>query len=346
MSKFADYRKSLGLSQAELAKRAGLRQATLSAIENGQTKPHPKTRANLCSALRITDEKLSQLLIKKLPVVGPAESGKDWPFMNGLDDDLRLGLSEHLVALWTHSSTALEGNTISLGDTLFLLREGLTISGKSLREHQEIHGHSQALTLTSQWLTQKRPLTISRLHELHRAVQAGAAIDSMAPLGSWKTDPNGTLALKSDGTTKWHDYAHPNDIAPLIQNWLKLFQGFLKNEKQTTKQMIVSYTDLHLGFTAIHPYADGNGRMARLLANFPILASGNPPLLIRVERRKEYIGLLGDYTLSRGPVSPEQPLIKNGKSRTKLIAFFEDEWRETLNLVEEFHERQKQRSNS
>ncbi len=75
--------------------------------------------------------------------------GHDWTFLEGLDADLRSGLAQSLVADWTHSSTALEGNTISAGDTLIVLTEGLAISGKSLREHQhqQQHGHAQALGL-------------------------------------------------------------------------------------------------------------------------------------------------------------------------------------------------------
>jgi hypothetical protein len=64
---------------------------------------------------------------------------------------------------------------------------------------------------------------------------------------------------------------------------------------------------VHLGFTAIHPYADGNGRMARLLANVPTLRAGQPPLLILSSQRRTYLGLMGDYSLRRGRPRPAQP---------------------------------------
>ena len=66
-------------------------------------------------------------------------------FLNGLDRDLQQGLIQDLRNLWTHSSTALEGNTLTLGETAFVLAEGLTISGKSLRDHQEVVGHGRAI---------------------------------------------------------------------------------------------------------------------------------------------------------------------------------------------------------
>ena len=69
-----------------------------------------------------------------------------------------------------------------------------------------------------------------------------------------------------------------------------------------------AYTEIHLGFTAIHPYADGSGRMARLLANLPLLQAGQPPLLIDVDQRREYIALLGEYSLQQGAPKPGDEL--------------------------------------
>jgi len=344
VSSLRDYRKSLGLSQAELAKKAGIRQATLSLIETGKTRPHSGTIQALASALDLDEARLSSLLRDSDPrSETAAESAKNWAFMEGLDDDLRLGLSESLIAQWTHSSTALEGNTISLGDTLFLLREGLTVSGKSLREHEEIHGHSEALGLISHWLANKRPIKIEQLHLLHRAVQTGVTIDSLAPLGCWKVEGNGTMAMTSAGKTAWHDYSSPRHVQELMKNWTKMLTTSLKQQIDDPDDLLEVYTDLHLGFAGIHPYADGNGRMARLLGNLPLLANGQPPLLVRLESRKRYIELLGDYTLARGAVLPQEALVKDGKERGALVAFFKREWAETLELVQDFQTRQKKR---
>ena len=76
---------------------------------------------------------------------------------------------KNLRDLWTHNSTALEGNTLTLGDTHFLLEEGLTVSGKPIREHQEVIGHASAITLIYRALS--GPVTENTLFELHRAVQ-------------------------------------------------------------------------------------------------------------------------------------------------------------------------------
>ncbi len=68
-------------------------------------------------------------------------------FLNGLDDDLRKALLIQFRNLWTHTSTAIEGNTLTLGETAFVLEEGLTISGKPLKYHEEVVGHARAIDL-------------------------------------------------------------------------------------------------------------------------------------------------------------------------------------------------------
>ena len=61
----------------------------------------------------------------------------------GLDPDLRAGLMAQVRDLWTHGSTALEGHTLTLGETKFVIEEGLTVGGKPLKDHQEVVGHAR-----------------------------------------------------------------------------------------------------------------------------------------------------------------------------------------------------------
>ncbi len=69
-------------------------------------------------------------------------------FFQHLDSDIKAALKAQLRDLWTHTSTALEGNTLTLGETKFVIEEGLTVSGKPLKDHHEIVGHAGAIDLT------------------------------------------------------------------------------------------------------------------------------------------------------------------------------------------------------
>jgi len=240
-------------------------------------------------------------------------------FLAGLDRDLRIGLASEIRALWTHTSTALEGNTLTLGDTAFVLQEGLTVSGKPLKDHQEVIGHARAIDLIYSLIDQRRRVTADDLHQIHRAVQTEVVMDAFNPVGRWKVEPNGTSALLSSGASQWHDYAKPEIVPALMETWLEMLDGA---RRQEPSDRLDTYTDLHLGFTTIHPYADGNGRMARLLANIPVLEGGDPPVLILPELRRDYITRMGDWSVARGAPQPGQALVPRIEPRSRLQAFF------------------------
>jgi Fic family protein len=258
-------------------------------------------------------------------------------FLAGLDRDLRTGLASEIRALWTHTSTALEGNTLTLGDTAFVLQEGLTVSGKPLKDHQEIIGHARAIDLIYAIIDQRRRVTVDDLHQIHRAVQHELVMDVFNPVGRWKVESNGTTALLSSGTSQWHDYARPEHVPALMDDWLEMLDGA---RRQKPDDPLATYTDLHLGFTTVHPYADGNGRMARLLANIPVIESGEPPILIPQELRRDYITRMGDWSIARGAPQPGQPLVTPIESWSRLQVFFASVSQPARDLVAAYRARQ------
>ncbi len=341
METFRELREQAGYTQSALAREAGLRQASVSALETGGSEPREETLKKIAAVLKV------EISVLRSAIRADAESaagamGDDWEFLKGLDRDLRDGLAASLVAEWTHTSTALEGNTITAGDTLFVLNEGLTVSGKSLREHQELHGHAQALRLMSAWTRKGRDLRVGELHELHRAVQTGAVVDIYAPVGKWKVEPNGTMAITTKGKSQWHDYAAPEAVPPLVADWITLLKE-TSRKVNSESAALEAYTEIHLGFVAIHPYADGNGRLARLLANIPVLCGGYPPILVPAAERRNYLSLLGDYSIARGKPVPGERLVLESSERDALRDFFGEQWKATLGEVEEFHARQASR---
>lgn len=258
-------------------------------------------------------------------------------FLAGLDRDLRTGLASEIRALWTHTSTALEGNTLTLGDTAFVLQEGLTVSGKPLKDHQEIIGHARAIDLIYAIIDQRRRVTVDDLHQIHRAVQHELVMDVFNPVGRWKVESNGTTALLSSGTSQWHDYASPEHVPALMEDWLEMLDGA---RRQKPDDLLDLYTDLHLGFTTVHPYADGNGRMARLLANIPVIEGGEPPILIPQELRRDYITRMGDWSIARGAPQPGQRLVPRIGTWSRLQVFFASVSQPARDLVAAYRARQ------
>jgi len=252
----------------------------------------------------------------------------------GLDPDLQRSLMAQVRDLWTHGSTALEGNTLTLGETKFVIEEGLTVSGKPLKDHEEVVGHARAIELMYALLDAlpARPVTKEHLFELHRAVQTGMVTDIYKPIGGWKLEPNGTYAIAPHGRQVFIDYTAPADVPQLMNAWLAELNR-LGAEPLDEHSAIDAYARLHLGFVHIHPFWDGNGRMARLLANLPVLRAGHLPVVIDARERKRYIDTLAAYQLAVGPVTPATGIWPRPDLEAPFIALCRDAYAATRALV-------------
>lgn len=264
-------------------------------------------------------------------------------FVENLDPDLRSALLSRLRVEWTHSSASIEGNSLTLGETNFVIEEGLTIGGKPLREHNEVIGHARAINLAYE-LLQKESITKEDLFTLHSAVQNEAVIDIFRPVGEYKKEINGRN-FTVDGKLKYFEYPHPNAVEFLMGAWFELLNEYQKTAL-SLKDALRCYTKLHISFVTIHPFFDGNGRLARLLANIPLLKNGFLPLMIDSAKRKEYLELLFAYQ-----ISIKMPSINNGafiienKQYSALEAFFKEQYKNSLEILAEFEAMQKNRNN-
>jgi fido (protein-threonine AMPylation protein) len=253
-------------------------------------------------------------------------------FFEGLTSDIRDALIKQITAVWTHDSTAIEGNTLTLGETVKVLELGLTIHGKSLRDHQEVYGHARAIELIYRLIRQS---TVSEtdLWGLHQAVMDKVPMDILNPVGGWKKDFNGTTGV-IDGKSVYMEYADPSDVAPLMGRWLEHFNAILSKARKPS-EATAFYTWTHMSFVRIHPFFDGNGRMARLLANLPVLRGGFPPIVIPGEKRGDYIDLLWTYQNAVGRIKRGSELLPRHPAVARFEALVRDEWNHTAELVEE-----------
>lgn len=249
-----------------------------------------------------------------------------------LDADLREAFLEKLRVRWTHTSTALEGNTLTEGETFGVLRYGLTIAGKPLAHHNEVVGHGRALDMLHAWAAEGHVLQAADLHALHQAVQTSVEVDYLKPVGNWKREPNSTLAKQGGKTIINDTYAMPEHVAALMEEWLEEFGS---RRGDPTVSALESYVWSHSTFVRIHPYADGNGRMARLLANLPVIEKGALPILIPAEKRLDYIEALATWQLASGTSHPGQPLEGKIESLLFFQSLCEDCLKDSAALLDE-----------
>jgi len=264
-------------------------------------------------------------------------------FLSHLDKDLQQALIVQLRNLWTHTSTAIEGNTLTLGETAFVLEEGLTISGKPLKDHEEVVGHARAIDLIYELVETGTIFTEKQLFALHKAVQTQQIIDVYKPVGAWKKEPNSTVAVL-DGKQIVFDYAAPENIPELMKKWFDLFRNLPeKTESDKSRQILDAYIKLHISFVRIHPFFDGNGRLARLIANIPVLKAGYPPVIIPIEQRKKYIDVLSEYHAAAGQIKKGGALLPCPDAMEPFTTFCQQAWESSLSLVDEIRQMQKKR---
>mgnify|MGYP002629242807 FL=1 len=114
----------------------------------------------------------------------------------------------------------------------------------------------------------RRPITSGDLFALHQAVMPLSAVDALTPMGDWKNEFNGTTGAVN-GKSVYMEYAASGDVPGLMERWLADFNKTKRFERPD--QAVAAYVHAHLVFVRIHPLFDGYGRMARLIANLPVL---------------------------------------------------------------------------
>lgn len=211
------------------------------------------------------------------------------PFNN----DLQKTLQEQLRIEWTYNSNAIEGNSLTLGDTAFFLREGLTSEGKPLQDYLEAKNHAEAIDKLQDIISKKQPITEHLVKALHSILMKGAdfsvaqglggrVIHKKIHVGEYKKQPNHVLTL-SGKIHKYTDPIHVHDEMESLLNWLK---------SAKTLHPVERAAQFHYKFVLIHPFDDGNGRMSRLLMNLLLMQAGYYPCIIQNAHRRRYIQVL------------------------------------------------------
>ncbi|AMO58717.1 hypothetical protein GZ77_17515 [Endozoicomonas montiporae] len=179
-------------------------------------------------------------------------------------------LHEALIVEWTYHSNAIEGNTLTLKETKVIL-EGITVGGKSMREHFEAINHKEAIEWVEAVVAKHEVLSERLIKSIHHLVLKNID-DSNA--GAYRTE-NAIIAGAQHTPA---DHLHvPHQMERLIE-WYEQ-QGAHPVERAAR---------FHVDFVGIHPFVDGNGRTARLLMNFDLMTSGYLPVIIKTEHRLAY----------------------------------------------------------
>lgn len=205
-----------------------------------------------------------------------------------LDARMVKNLQDDLILRWTYHSNAIEGNTLTLLETKVVLENGITIGGKSLREHFEAINHREAILYVQDIMGKKEPFSEWQIRSIHQLILKNID-DEYA--GRYRT-----INVEISGTSH-----APPDCALLAEKMAQLLDWY--HAKANTLHPIERAAKLHADFVAIHPFIDGNGRTSRLLMNLELMKSGYLPCVITVDHRLKYYEAL-DVWVSKNETQP------------------------------------------
>lgn len=190
--------------------------------------------------------------------------------------------SQSFSTTYTHESTAIEGNTISLVETKLLLEDGISIGQKYLREVYEVVNHDKAFQFVKKSVNEKKPLNENMVKDIHQML-----MENIMSGGIYRN-----VEVYISGAQ--HTPPPPNEMFSQIKNFYIELQS-----KDTVLNPIELAAWTHAEFVKIHPFVDGNGRTSRLIMNYQLLQQGFLPVSISDKNRLAYFTALEEYAIEK-----------------------------------------------
>ena len=200
--------------------------------------------------------------------------------LNKQDKSFRDNLERTFVVEYTHNSTAIEGNTLTLLETKVVLEDKLTVPGKELREIYEAVNHEAAYRYVQKLLSDNVPLSQNVVKDLHEIL-----VKNIFQGGIFR---NHNVRI----TGAMH---RPPEPEIMFQDIGRFFFNLPVMENACDAVELAAWT--HAEFVKIHPFPDGNGRICRLLMNYQLMRKGLFAVSIAKEDKLEYYKALEEYAV-------------------------------------------------
>lgn len=192
---------------------------------------------------------------------------------------------------YTHNSTAIEGNTLTLIETKLVLEEGISVGGKNLREIYEQVNHDKAYAYVKKCIENQMPLNERIVKDIHAIL--------MTNIFTGGIYRDFDVYISGAG----HTPPSPNEMYRQIKDFY-LDLTWKGNDLNPIE--LAAWT--HAEFVKIHPFADGNGRTSRLIMNYQLMSNDYLPISIAKENRLDYFNTLEEYAVE-GNLQPFADMI-------------------------------------
>ena len=249
-----------------------------------------------------------------------------WNALQPLSERDRELLSRRFTIDFNYNSNHIEGNTLTYGQTEILLLFGKVIGEAEIRDVQEMAASNVGLKLMTEEAALKNvPLTQHFIRTLHRTLlredytvyqnlPGGQITGYVIHAGQYKTRPNSVITRYGDR----FDYASPEETPALMTDLVDWYNAAEQSGKFTPVELAAMF---HYRYIRIHPFEDGNGRMARLMSNYILVRHGYPMIVIRSRKKNEYLEALRKTDLAVG-ASPSLGAHASKRSIRHFLTYF------------------------
>ncbi len=283
----------------------------------------------------------------------------DWLSLQPLSQEVQSMINRKFMLEFNYNSNHIEGNTLTYGQTELLLMFGKVDSDAKMHDLEEMKAHNVGLKMMQEEANASdRPLTEYFIRELHRTLLRedytvrkelpdGNVSTYTVHAGQYKTRPNSVITT----TGERFEYASPEETPALMTDLVEWY-NIATNEGALSAIELASL--FHYRYIRIHPFEDGNGRIARLLVNFILLRAGYPMIIVRSNDKDKYLSALNSSDLKVGLVPSDgahanidqiQPFVEYMKSCLERALNIriraakgesieeEDDWKKQMSLI-------------
>ena len=232
----------------------------------------------------------------------------EWNALQPLSDRDREMLSRRFTIDFNYNSNHIEGNTLTYGQTEILLMFGKIVGEADVRDVNEMTASNVGLKMMKEEAQLKEtPLTqhfIRTLHKtllredytVYRNLPGGVQTSYVIHAGQYKTRPNSVITRYGER----FEYATPEETPALMSDLVDWYNDAERSGKFTPIELAAIF---HYRYIRIHPFEDGNGRIARLMVNYILTRHDYPMIVVRSRKKKEYLEALHrtDLTVGAAP---------------------------------------------
>ncbi len=228
----------------------------------------------------------------------------EWQQYQPLKEEYRQRLDRKFMLEFNYNSNHLEGNTLTYGQTELLLLFGKVTDAANMKDLEDMKASNVALNMIKEQAVSEYPLTETFIRQLHKTLlredyevyyplPGGRSTRYTVHAGIYKTRPNSVITV----TGERFEYASPEETPALMTDLITWYQEAENSNQYTLVELCALF---HYRYIRIHPFEDGNGRMARLLMNFIMLRHNYPMIMVKSSDKENYLNALRECDIVIG----------------------------------------------